>query len=155
MPGVTWFEDLSPYTYLEQDRGEGMLNVGWLEPGHAYSIGTVPEEATAALATLALDPQRRTRGFHTCGFCGDAGGGSGQVPRGSAEIRVTGADGTRYAAPTLVVHYVTSHGYLPPRGFLEAAVAAAAPQPTPAPTPDGPHPRRPWWRRLLRPGRAG
>ena len=72
MPGVTWFEDLSPYTYLEQDRGEGMLNVGWLEPGHAYSIGTVPEEATAALATLALDPQRRTRGFHTCGFCGDA-----------------------------------------------------------------------------------
>lgn len=154
---MTWFEDLSPYTYLPQDRDEGLLNVGWLEPAHAYSIGTVPDEATAALVALAERPEAVTRGFHVCGFC--AGDGAERstpeelaaLPRGSAEIRMTGEDGTRYAAPTLVVHYVTTHGYLPPRGFLAAAVAAAG---SPAGRPGAEAVRPPWWRRL-RPGRAG
>jgi hypothetical protein len=39
---------------------------------------------------------------------------------GNGEIRVRGADGTLYAAPSLIAHYVADHSYLPPDGFIDA-----------------------------------
>ena len=39
---------------------------------------------------------------------------------GSAEIRVFGADGSVYAAPTLLYHYVSVHHYKPPDEFMRA-----------------------------------
>jgi hypothetical protein len=55
---------------------------------------------------------------------------------GSAEIRNFGTDGTIYAAPTLIYHYVAQHQYKPPVGFVGALL-------------DGPNPRAaPTWRRF-------
>jgi len=41
---------------------------------------------------------------------------------GNGEIRVAEPDGTRWTAPRLVVHYVLSHQYQPPEGFITAVV---------------------------------
>jgi hypothetical protein len=43
-----------------------------------------------------------------------------------SEIRAVGSDGTRYAAPTLIGHYVKSHRYVPPRGFVDAVMRCAS-----------------------------
>ncbi|WP_375431714.1 hypothetical protein [uncultured Friedmanniella sp.] len=37
-----------------------------------------------------------------------------------SEIHLQGLDGRLYSAPTLVVHYIQAHQYLPPDEFLEA-----------------------------------
>jgi len=42
------------------------------------------------------------------------------VSMGNGEIRVPAADGSLFAAPTLIGHYVAVHGYLPPAEFLYA-----------------------------------
>jgi len=37
-----------------------------------------------------------------------------------AEIRVTGSSGITFAAPGMIIHYVTDHGCKPPEEFLDA-----------------------------------
>ncbi|MEW6206883.1 MAG: hypothetical protein AB1631_00845 [Acidobacteriota bacterium] len=44
---------------------------------------------------------------------------------GSGEIRVRGRGRIRYAAPTLIYHYIETHRYLPPQEFIEAVLAIA------------------------------
>jgi hypothetical protein len=55
---------------------------------------------------------------------------------GAAEIHVDGDDGSAYAAPSLIVHYVREHGYRPPRQFRAAVLQCARfygfPPPRPA-----------------------
>ncbi len=46
---------------------------------------------------------------------------------GAAEIRVLSRMGTVYAAPNLIYHYVSAHGYKPPEEFLDAALTGIPP----------------------------
>jgi hypothetical protein len=39
---------------------------------------------------------------------------------GSAELWVPASDGSIFAAPNMIVHYVEMHGYLPPPAFVLA-----------------------------------
>ena len=129
-----WFEDLSAYEYEAPERdlagveGGGMpatVNVGWLERGRAFSTGDVARAIVERLRLLAEHaPTQLMRGWHYCDLCPE------DVPeddlaRSCAEIRVVGADGIRYAAPTLIEHYVTVHGYSPPRAFVDALMRVA------------------------------
>lgn len=41
---------------------------------------------------------------------------------GNGEVEVKGAAGSGYRAPTLLYHYVTEHGYLPPQEFIDAVL---------------------------------
>ena len=41
----------------------------------------------------------------------------------STEIRVVGRDKRVYASPALICHYIATHGYQPPREFIEAVMA--------------------------------
>ncbi|MER6101491.1 hypothetical protein ABT115_03870 [Streptomyces sp. NPDC001832] len=127
---MTYYPDLSPYSYDQSSRD--MLNVGWLSIQHQYVKGLVDERVLDALKVLSSAYENQMRGIHHCEFC-DAdrpfvfGGPTGEakVWLGSAEIRVEGADGTCYAAPDLVIHYITEHWYCPPEEFCQAAVRAA------------------------------
>ena len=47
------------------------------------------------------------------------------IALGDAEIRVIADNGTWLIAPTLVLHYVVSHRYCPPRAFIDAVVRAS------------------------------
>ena len=121
-----WFEDLTPYGYLRQAGTSSVptLNVGWLEKGHPFSSGVLPTAAVERLRQLVeLWATKATRGMHFCDLCPAADDDSRAW--GHAEIRVVGSDGTRYAAPTLIHHYVTVHGYHPPQPFLDALLRGA------------------------------
>jgi hypothetical protein len=149
---VTYFADLSPYSYGLDGRHDHLVeqpdavNIGWLGAGHEFPAGQAPgwlvpgilKVVTGGLVNLM-------RGYHVCDLC--------QPPHwpppiemefdgrkeglGNGEIRVRGADGTLYAAPSLIAHYVAEHRYLPPDGFIEAIREASHPgQPGSSPPAD-------------------
>jgi hypothetical protein len=104
----------------------GSVAVGWLEPGFAYSQGTVPPAFAARLTEFArrwIDSIEAldggvAMGYHTCGFCRAAhGSGTFGVPSGA----------TLYWCPELVAHYVERHGYAPPAEFVAAVMVCPLP----------------------------
>ncbi|WP_253839075.1 hypothetical protein [Actinokineospora globicatena] len=123
------------------------MNVGWLDVGEPYHQGPVDPALVHALLRLSMSHSvRQMRGYHGCPFCGVhthlptsfEEGFNGTVHLGSAEIQVTSRDGTVYAAPTTVAHYVAEHGYQPPQAFVDAVLTASAkvgPWGTRVPTP--------------------
>jgi hypothetical protein len=128
------FPDLSPYSYLESGVRPGTLNVGWIDATHPYPKGPVPEVFLKRLWQYCKVPVVQTRGFHVCDFCEIL---RDSIPRldfegetlyfGSAEIRIIGANGVIYAAPTLIFHYVRDHEYQPPQAFIDASLGEPAP----------------------------
>ncbi|GEM_PF-1768444 len=123
---MTYFADLTPYSYGPDEGLPGDLNIGWIAAGMPYTHGSPPEGFITALITCAARPVRLFRGIHTCELCGatdvhfDLEGR--EVHLGNGEIRVTARDGSAWTAPTLVVHYVETHGYLPPPAFIAAVM---------------------------------
>ena len=57
-------------------------------------------------------------GMHRCEICDD------EVDSG--DIAIPSGD-VLFVAPTMIVHYVRGHGYLPPPGFVRAVLACPAP----------------------------
>lgn len=125
---MTYFADLTPYTYLDDSESGPALNVGWLARGHDHPRGPVPEDFVEALAKLCATRQMNlTRGRYQCDLGGcahpvmpTARYGDAEETLGAAEIRAEGADGTVYAAPSLIHHYVVEHQYQPPEAFVAA-----------------------------------
>lgn len=131
---MTYFEDLSRYEYLPVE--QEMLNVGWLSRDHSFPQGEADPRLVEALVARAADPQHITRGVHDCEFCTaesplriPADVPRGFVSLGFAELHVEGENGTVYAAPSLVVHYVEAHGYQPPQEFVDAVLRDARTRP--------------------------
>jgi hypothetical protein len=134
---MTYYADLTPYSYLPEAVPEGttVLNIGWLDGEHPFPTGQPPERFAERLGVLCAEhPVVRTRGAHWCELCTeeeadypvveDVDGTA--VALGSAEIRVADPAGVVLAAPDLVYHYVIKHGYLPPEPFIEAVLALRA-----------------------------
>lgn len=132
---VTYFADGSRYAFLPGE--EEAINVGWLDAEHAFTVGKVPTGLLEALSKQCRQRVRQTRGFHLCQLCARSAASGppeplrvrdseGEFVVGSAEIRVPSADGTVYAAPDMVVHYVSAHGYQPPDAFCRALMNPAA-----------------------------
>jgi hypothetical protein len=128
---MSWFEDLTPYAFLRhhdaRETHVRTLNIGWLEKGRPFSKGTVPSAAIERLRQLVeFAATQATRGLHFCDLCPETDDPEAWQSRsGHAEVRVHGADGTRYAAPVLVLHYVTVHQYAPPQAFVEGLLRLA------------------------------
>lgn len=113
-----YFKDLTPYTYAGS-RGE--LNVGWLDISEPYNKAPIPAEFVFALQRFKKDDAitKRTKGFHMCPFCTSASS--------SSEIRAFSKDGSSYAAPYMIFHYVEAHGYAPPAEFMDAVINGPQP----------------------------
>jgi hypothetical protein len=131
---VTYFADLSAYSYALNGRNDDRVeqpdavNIGWLDAGHEFPTGQAPGWLVPGLLTLVTGGLvNLMRAYHMCHMCQRPHwpltemkfGERGQM-LGNGEIRVRGADGTLYAAPALIAHYVAEHSYLPPDGFIEA-----------------------------------
>ena len=125
---LMYYPDLTPYCYLERESASNVLNVGWLDIEHPFPKRKASEELLDVLFETCRHVVIQTRGFHECELCDVASFGvevsrNGQTRRlGSAEIRVKGKDGIRYAAPDLIYHYVAEHDYDPPKEFVEAVL---------------------------------
>ena len=114
---MAYFADLTPYAYLPPSRfteGHNAVNIGWLDRSEPMEVGPVDLSFAAQLTEICASPVNLCRGWHTCQWCAKA--------HGNGEIRVTGADGTVYAAPILIAHYVSVHGYQPPKEFIQAVM---------------------------------
>ncbi|WP_433393614.1 hypothetical protein [Micromonospora sp. KLBMP9576] len=129
-----FYEDLTAYEYQVYDEftdpvshfyGLGFrpaytrLNIGWLEAGRPYPAGPVPAAFTGKLKSVqALQWMNVCLGTHECDLCPPE-----DAPEGNGEIRIPGAAGIAYAAPFLIGHYITAHGYQPPQVFVDAVMA--------------------------------
>ena len=126
---MTYFADLTPYSFLASAAASPALNVGWLDPAHSFHEGATEPEFHRRLFALCEHPVHRTRGIHRCAFCPELEAAPAQretldgrtVFLGSAEVRVDG-EGVTYAAPNLIYHYVVRHQYRPPDEFIRAVM---------------------------------
>jgi hypothetical protein len=123
---VAYFADLTPYSYWPAD---GSVNVGWLSLSHPFKTGLVDAPVVDSILRLVRDhPVNRTRGWHRCELCAEPAhplamcADGTQVYLGDCEIRIGGMGQNIYAAPSLVAHYMADHRYLPPQGFIDAAL---------------------------------
>jgi hypothetical protein len=117
---MAWFPDLSPHTYTPTC-SVSVVNVGWLDEGNDFAVGSTSSEFQAALQELCRQPVYLHRGTHACWFCRRLH----RLVEGNGQIRILGKGGVWFAAPTLIFHYVTVHEYLPPAEFIEAVLCAA------------------------------
>ncbi|MFZ2655845.1 MAG: hypothetical protein WAX69_13020 [Victivallales bacterium] len=134
---MSYFQDLTEYTYLPGDIVKGTLNVGWLSRDYEFPKGEVPDEFIRRLLKLSTIPFNGTRGFHYCELCFKTIDkatylNSINTPLiyegkeyflGSSEIHVKNQDGKVYSAPNLICHYILKHKYKPPEEFINATMA--------------------------------
>ena len=84
---------------------------------------------------LKLQRMNVSLGVHECDLCPP-----GEGPEGNGEVRIPGAPGLAYAAPSLIIHYITEHGYQPPEAFIDAVLAVDLDEWSAARWPDVPFP---------------
>ena len=136
---MAYFVDLSEYSYSHRHWRVGTFNVGWLDHAHSFESGETPDDIVGLLWKICKSSIAQARGSYSCNHPGciasrkDSGpmevAWSGTVLRlGSAEIRVFGNDGSIYAAPNLIFHYVTAHQYKLPARFIEALRSGPDPE---------------------------
>ncbi len=138
---MTHFPDGAPYGYALHEPGSGnLVCAGWLESGQRFPTGVPPQGFLDRLAWLCVHSRDRSmRGFHVCDICTDEEASwtavSGVRVRDPAyvlyagekrllgwfEITVDAGDRV-YAAPSLILHYVAKHNYLPPEDFVAAVM---------------------------------
>ena len=131
---MSFFSDLSAYTYKQSGTHDGTVNIGWLDVSEPYTQGSVPSEFVERLWWFCRSRVVQTRGCHICNLCPRRRVGPLKVTRGedvltlgSAEIRVFGFSKRIYAAPNLLFHYVTEHNYRPPDEFIDAVLHGPVP----------------------------
>ncbi|WP_437669808.1 hypothetical protein [Sorangium sp. So ce131] len=125
---MAYYADLSPCDYF--GRWQDVLRaVGWLEPGHPFATGPVPEELFGALVRLLSEPWQPVAagGSQRCPYCRFTGGPrelryEGTAIRvGANNLFVPASDGV-HVAPSLIAHYIDAHDYRPPPAFQQAVL---------------------------------
>ena len=117
---MSYYPDLSSYNFHHFSEQE--LNIGWLQKDQPFNIGEAPEGFLDKLKKYSEDDFIifQTKGFHSCDYCQDN-------KFSSNEMRIVGNDGTVYASPYLIIHYIEAHKYLPPQEFIEAVMTGPIP----------------------------
>jgi hypothetical protein len=125
-------------TYKPDLRGTGRERpVGYLDRRHSFTKGTASEAFFDCLVALVEQPLAVCRGYHICdlGWCGLSFGG--EQPKFRYKGRVIGLGATEilvpdkevvYSAPSLILHYIRRHKYLPPSCFVEAVLNCPKPR---------------------------
>jgi len=100
--------------------------IGWIDASHDYPIGRPDNEVICRLRTL-IKTRTETfdlhvnpvRGIHPCNLCGNDIQLDGKTILGMSEIWIP-SNGIWLAAPSLVVHYMEYHSYIPPSVFCSS-----------------------------------
>lgn len=128
---MTYFADLTPCDYFPVESHEPLLAVGWLDREHDYCRGAVEPSFVAKLFELLREPWQPCvfAGSHECQFCRFSGGPDRFRLRRQRESVLVGCwnlfvPGERciFVAPSLMIHYIDSHGYCPPAAFQQAVM---------------------------------
>lgn len=132
---MTYFPDLSLYTYHSTGEGENTLNVGWLDITQPFQKGEVPTDFIDRLWEFCRTRIVVMRGFHQGQFCENSSDGIPTIQykdevfkAGYSELRVFGKENIIYAAPNLIFHYIIGHRYCPPQEFIDAVLSSPFPE---------------------------
>jgi hypothetical protein len=122
---MSYFDDLSEYTYSRRHVRPGTRNVGWLGDSHAFETAVPDPELLEVLWDYCAISLAQMRGLHNCEFCPSGTSNLAEskgrtLLLGSAEIRVFSKHQDIYAAPNLIYHYVAVHHYKAPEKLLAA-----------------------------------
>lgn len=121
--------DLAPYAYYTSRPFPKVMTVGWLDSAHSFSEGIASEaliEKLQAIMRGNADVSVHVnviRGIHPCNICGEVRFEDRTLRVGSSEIWISDGAGGYFASPSMILHYITKHKYLPPRVFLNAIEA--------------------------------
>ena len=118
-----WYEDLT------SESNPRLRMVGWLEMGHTFSQGAVDEIVFRKLVELLRDPWQPVvaGGFYSCTLCRFTRGprylewNGTRVEMGCTNLYVP-TDQLVYVAPSMILHYIDAHSYLPPMKFCNAVM---------------------------------
>jgi len=116
--------DYDPGGYDSASWRAPFLSIGWLESSHEYNRGICDKSVLEKLrGFVPLSRSKyshlRFRGVHHCSLCETDT--SDLLGIGwSQEMLIVPGEGVVYAAPSGIVHYIESHGYLPPPAFTAA-----------------------------------
>ena len=94
---MTYFADLSPYSYLTELVRAKTRNMGWLDQWHDFKKAAPSDEDIDVLWEFCKISIAQTRGVHPCGICNVDGPVFAQrdgqsLLLGTSEIRVFGDD---------------------------------------------------------------
>ena len=118
-----FFEDLDEYHGGDDEEVFGLapLGVGFLHRKQQFATGSTPSRVVLKLATYLLTPVCQRAKPMPCPLCGERVTteiDGEEIALGSAEIRILGDDDI-YAAPDLILHFITDHSYRPPQQFID------------------------------------
>jgi hypothetical protein len=126
-------------TYKADLTGEGPIRlVGYLARKNPFTKGRTSSAFIDRLVALVKEPFLQTLGYHNCdlAWCRLTFVSGVQATKflhkgrvvslGDADILVPG-DETLYQAPTLILHYIRWHRYLPPPCFIQAVLNCPEP----------------------------
>lgn len=121
--------DLEPFNVSSSKKNPQVQSVGWLGKNLPFPTGDVDRDFFWRLFELLQDPWQPalSMGFHDCGLCQFTGGPKSirfkdsQITVGNSKLYVPSGD-YLFVAPSLIVHYIDSHGYCPPDVFQEAVL---------------------------------
>ncbi|WP_052549057.1 hypothetical protein [Enhygromyxa salina] len=122
------YSDLSKYSYTKLRSRASLLNVGWLDLDAPFLEGAVPAQAIARIEAAIPLYLNAMRGIHGCPFCGDsdiyADIDGKSTLLGMSDIWIPSKlSETVYIAPSLILHYITAHQYMPPREVVDELLA--------------------------------
>ena len=126
---MTYYPDLSLCAYFGTTLSTPLIAIGWLEAGHAFPTGASPAAFIARLASFASWPWEPLTlpGIHRCDQCPESSRGTSysfdgkQIGLGSTNLFIPSGT-TLFVAPSLVLHYISEHSYLPPTTFQDAVI---------------------------------
>ncbi len=126
------FDDLSSYSYYLDGEINAIKNIGWICYGKPYSIGDAPSAFKNKLKTIFISASTYKytfniiRGNSPCELCHEKiylYNGLRDIPLGFCEILIPSLiKGEFYASPSLIVHYIKEHNYLPPQEYIDSVM---------------------------------
>jgi hypothetical protein len=126
-----YFEDLTNYSYYQQRSFSRVKNIGWLDKNHSFPVGKVSENFLEKLRKLIGKSNKTNlhvnpiRGIHPCNLCGKDSlkieKKNQSIFLGSSEIWIPYGE-NYFAAPSMILHYIEEHNYLPPQEFIESVM---------------------------------
>lgn len=125
------YADLSLYSNHLRDELENVRNVGWLKEGQVFPSGAIEpqlvhrlKQAFVGIGNFDAEAVLIRGAQHRCEICGASPGMvqvNGKEKRlGASEIWLPETQERYFAAPSLVIHYIEDHQYLPPVEFIAA-----------------------------------
>jgi len=129
-----YFSDLSNYSYYLKTPVNEAWNIGWLEEGKSYVTGNIENDFLSKLASIIVGNNivnvhvNQIRGVHPCALSGcdnlEVEIGNRKIAVGSSEIWVPSKNpGQYFASPSMILHYMKAHHYLPPKEFISAVMS--------------------------------